>query len=143
MNAAMNLRLMTQRQIFRKLDRIFGDGLDGFIAVQQPMFRMDEFNAREPDVTVMREPEPARDINRPDALLLAVEVSDTTLAQDRGPRRLAYARAGFPYYRIVDVKARQVEIHTRPENGEYREKRTVPYGTPIDVPGSDATISIE
>ncbi|MGB3723172.1 MAG: Uma2 family endonuclease [Pacificimonas sp.] len=143
MNTAQNVHVMTQRQVFRKLDAIFGDGLDGYIVVQEPSYRLDDYNIRDPDVTIMKEPDLTRAINAPDMLLLAVEIADSSLARDRGPKRLAYAAAGFPHYWIVDTQGRQVEIYTDPSDGDYRTKTTVAFGTAIAVPGADKDITIE
>ena len=41
-------------------------------------------------------------------VLLVVEVSDSTLAYDRGTKLRLYARAGVPEYRIVDVDSRRI-----------------------------------
>lgn len=51
--------------------------------------------------------------------MLAVEVSDTTLRTDRRVKRPLYARAGIPEYWIVDVEARQVEVHRSPTGDTY------------------------
>jgi Uma2 family endonuclease len=50
-----------------------------------------------------------------------VEVSDTTLRMDRGRKRTVYARAGIPEYWIVNVRAKQIEIHRDPQGDAYAE----------------------
>jgi Uma2 family endonuclease len=55
--------------------------------------------------------------------LLGVEVSDTTLAIDRGRKAGIYARAGLADYWIVNLVDRQVEVHRKPE-----ADATSPYG---------------
>jgi Uma2 family endonuclease len=77
----------------------------------------------EPDVTLLR-PHSYRDAHPgvQDALLL-IEVSDSSLAYDRGVKLALYARAGIPEYWIVDVDGRMVETFRTPTVGGYRETR--------------------
>ena len=142
-DAAMNLHLYCQRQVFLKLDAIFGEGLKGHIAVQEPTFRFDDFNTRDPDVAIMKDVGPIRDINRTEDMALAVEISDTTLAKNRGPKRLAYAGGGVPVYWIVDVEHRRVELFSQPTDGDYLKKETVSFGEPLNIPLTDKTIVID
>ena len=97
---------------------------------------------RDPDVAIMRDVSATDDINTADNLLLAAEVSYTTLAEDRGPKRRSYANAGISNYWIVDVEGRTVELMTMPEGDDYRERRTIAFGEPIPVPGTDVTITL-
>jgi Uma2 family endonuclease len=65
---------------------------------------------------------------------LLVEVSWTTLRQDRGKKRTAYARAGVPVYWIVNLVDRQVEVYTRPTKaGRYRSRKAYTPGQQIPV----------
>ncbi len=58
----------------------------------------------------------------PTELLLTVEVSDSTLAKDRGMKMAAYAEAGIAEYWIVNLVSRQVEVYRRPlPSGEYAD----------------------
>ena len=50
----------------------------------------------------------------PDELLLAVEVSDSTLAKDRGLKLAAYAKAGIVECWIVNLVNRQLEVYRQP-----------------------------
>jgi len=54
-------------------------------------------------------------------LILAVEVSDTTVVLDRTKKRRLYARAGVPEYWIVDIPGRRVLVHRKPDAGDYGE----------------------
>jgi Uma2 family endonuclease len=72
------------------------------------------------------EPEPDRCVVRgtirdyedhhpgPGEIALIVEVSDSSLAEDRALAREVYGPAGIPVYWIVDLIHRQVEVHTEP-----------------------------
>ena len=143
MSPANNHHFLYQRQLFLKLHAIFGDGLNGYIAGQEPTFRLDDYNACDPDIAIMKLPEPGSFLNRPGDMILAVEVSDTTLAKDKGIKKRKYAAAGIAAYWVVDVKGKQVLVHAEPRDGDYLSLKTIPFGTPIGVPGSDAELTIE
>ena len=51
---------------------------------------------------------------RPPTWRSLVEVSDSTLSQDRGKKLSAYAKGGIPVYWIVNLVDRQVEVYSRP-----------------------------
>jgi Uma2 family endonuclease len=74
----------------------------------------------EPDVAVV--PGTARDYERrrPDTALLVVEVSDTSLTQDRLTKGAIYAAAGFPEYWIVNVGDECVEVRRNPDRRTRR-----------------------
>ncbi|MBC7779242.1 MAG: Uma2 family endonuclease [Proteobacteria bacterium] len=54
-----------------------------------------------------------------DDVLLVVEVADTSLAFDRGIKAKLYAERSIVEYWIVDVKARQIEVHRAPTDSGY------------------------
>jgi hypothetical protein len=54
---------------------------------------------------------------------LLVEVSGSTLSQDRGKKCLAYAKSGIPVYWIVNLVDRQVEVYTRCETTGYKSRK--------------------
>ncbi len=81
----------------------------------------------------------------PGTALLVIEVSDTTLRKDRGPKLALYARFGIPEYWIVNVKNSTVEVYRDPdpEAGRYRTMLTLSKDaslSPTSVPG--VTISL-
>ncbi|AEN73521.1 protein of unknown function DUF820 [Rhodothermus marinus SG0.5JP17-172] len=57
----------------------------------------------------------------PEAVLLVVEVSETSLAYDREVKVPLYARAGVPEVWVVDVEGRVLWVHRMPEGEAYRE----------------------
>ncbi len=46
---------------------------------------------------------------------VVVEVSDSSLAEDRDDMGRVYARSGLPVYWIVNIPERQVEVYTAPQ----------------------------
>ena len=80
---------------------------------------------------------------RPDDLLLVVEISETTLARDMGPKRIDYARAGIPNYWVVDSERRVVHVYAEPVAAEYVDVRSARFGEPLAVPGTDKAITLD
>ena len=58
---------------------------------------------------------------QPRDIVLAVEISDTTLRFDRTTKAALYARAGIPEYWILDVSGRRLFVHRNPAAGAYTE----------------------
>ncbi|HYC55196.1 MAG TPA: Uma2 family endonuclease [Candidatus Binatia bacterium] len=84
------------------------------VRVQMP-FVASATSAPEPDICVVSGP-PQRYVDRhPSSAVLVVEVSDTTLIQDRITKASIYAAAAVPWYWIVNVREHCVECFTRPD----------------------------
>jgi Uma2 family endonuclease len=91
------------------------------------------------------EPEPDRCVVRgtirdyedhhpgPGEIALIVEVSDSSLADDRALAKEVYGPAGIPVYWIIDLVHRQVEVYTEPGPGGYRSTVVFPEGQSIPV----------
>jgi len=103
--------------IFSK--RLVTHEIDGVVVSVQNPVRIDEHNEPEPDVVLSTALDGAP---RPENVLLLVEVSDTTLAYDRDVKRSLYARAGIPEVWILDLEARQIELHREPDDDVYRTR---------------------
>jgi len=75
----------------------------------------------EPDLAILAPRNDFYSSHLPSAadILLAVEVSDSTLAFDLGRKALLYARAGIRELWVVDVKAREVHVHREPAEQGY------------------------
>ncbi|MGW5350285.1 Uma2 family endonuclease [Streptomyces sp. NPDC004031] len=73
----------------------------------------------------------------PDGVLMVVEVTsfdrDTT-QRDRVEKPRAYAESGIPVYLLVDRDTREVTVHSRPEQGAYALRLTVPFGKTVPLP---------
>lgn len=75
----------------------------------------------EPDLTVVRGPDSRYDAAHPgpaDALLV-VEISDSTLRDDRGEKLASYAGGGVSLYWIVNLVDRRVEIYSDPTGPDH------------------------
>ena len=101
----------------RLLVRGVGDA--AIVSVQNPV-RLDEHTEPQPDLSVLRVRDYRESLPLPDDVLLLIEVSDTTLAYDRGVKLPLYARAGIREVWIVDLAGEVIERHTDPSAGGYR-----------------------
>jgi Uma2 family endonuclease len=107
-----------------------------FLNVQEPIATVDSLP--EPDAGLIRGARRDYLARRPTAadIALLVEVADTSLEQDRGLKKRAYARAGIPVYWIVNLIDRQIEVHTDPtgpaDEPDYRQSQQ--YGPAEEIP---------
>jgi hypothetical protein len=107
-----------------------------FVDSQEPITT--ETSEPEPDIIAVRgEPDQFSERHPgPQDLGLLVEVSDTTLARDRGTKKRVYAQNRIPVYWIVNLIDNQVEVYTDPtgpaEAPDYRQRRD--YGVLDEIP---------
>lgn len=97
---------------------------------------------RRPDILLVRDVALDDTYVDPGDVLLAVEVADTTLALDLGPRKTRFARAGVPHYWVVDVEGRCVHLFSAPEGGNYAGQAEQGFDAPLPVPGTDRTVQL-
>ena len=87
-------------------------------------------NVPEPDVSVVRGSTDEYSANHPtaDTIALVVEVSDSTLRDDRGLKKQIYAHARIPEYWIINLIDQQLEVYQRPTGSalkaDYEVTRT-------------------
>jgi Uma2 family endonuclease len=86
--------------------------------------RIPDLDEPEPDVAVSRGSRAEFRGRIPDGkdVALLVEVSETTLARDQGPKLLAYARAGIPTYWLVNLVDGRIEVYADPGAEGYRTR---------------------
>ncbi len=77
----------------------------------------------------------------PEDILLAVEVSDTSLRFDLDAKAKAYARAGIVEYWVADLSGRCMIIHRSPVDGRYTFVQAVNPGESVS-PESLPSLSI-
>jgi len=86
----------------------------GFIVRAQLPLALDPDSEPEPDTAVVRGTWRHYVEAHPAVAVLVIEVSDTTLEFDRGPKAWMYAKAGIPEYWIVNLIGRVLEVHRDP-----------------------------
>lgn len=99
------------------------------VSVQNPIVAGD-YSEPQPDVAVLRlrgdfyaEGHP-----RPEDVLLAIEVADTTVESDRSVKMPLYARAGIPEAVLVNLPQDIIETHSEPVNGQYQSVKILRRG---------------
>ncbi len=83
--------------------------------------RIPDFDEPEPDLAVVRGSRENYRVRHPEPpdIALLVEVADSSLERDRGPRLSAYAQGRIPVYWIINLVDRQVEVYTDPGTSTY------------------------
>ena len=121
-------------QAVRKLDKILQAKLgDRAIVDAANPLRLGRYSEPEPDVKVLRQPLAAYEDRPPspaDALLV-IEVSESSLKKDRGPKLRSYAESGVRELWIVDLVHEHVEVHEEPVGERYRRSRVLRRGETI------------
>lgn len=95
------------------------------------------------DAAIVRSAATADKLLAPEHVLLAVEISDTTLHYDLGVKLRDYAAAGIPNYWVVDVKSRAVHVMAGAEGEVYRDAHIVRFGEPLALPEGLGTIVLD
>lgn len=86
----------------------------GFWVRVQGSLDLSPLSVPDPDIAVVPGSARMATAQNPTSALQITEVSDTTLAYDRGRKASLYAAAGIPDYWIVNLVQRQVEVHRSP-----------------------------
>lgn len=127
----------------RAVDRAVGDR--ALLRAQMP-FLASPFSAPEPDVAIV--PGVLADYvdRHPSVALLVVEVSASSLQQDRLSKSRIYAGAGVPDYWIVNLRDACVEVFRVPDVAQriYAERRTLHRGEQLELvalPGTRVAVS--
>jgi Uma2 family endonuclease len=122
------------------LDAVYGPNF--WVRVQMSL-DLSPLSVPDPDVAVIRGRylDLAQRTN-PTTALLVVEVSETTLADDRRSKGSLYAASGIPEYWIVNMVQRVVEVYRNPQvdseeefGHRYSSMTTLDDGQVVEVPG--------
>jgi Uma2 family endonuclease len=124
-------------RLVRGFARAAAEGLT-LMSVQSPL-RLDAYNEPQPDLMLLRPRADDYRASHPSAtdVLLLVEVSETSLAYDRGIKLALYAKFEVPEVWIIDLSGSAVEIYREPKDGAHvlRERLTDGLLAPALVPG--------
>ena len=79
----------------------------------------------------------------PSEILLLIEVSDATLAFDRGTKAPYYAKAGVPECWIIDLAGDQILVMRSPGAGRYSDVRVKYRGEKLSISAlSDVVLDV-
>jgi len=101
------------------------------IGVQNPI-SLDPYSEPQPDVVLYDSSVLGRH-PRPEEIYLLMEVADTSLSYDVGPKLAAYARAGIREVWVIDAIRRRVLVYRHPDQGQYRTKLELIAGGVVTV----------
>jgi Uma2 family endonuclease len=114
-----------------------------FLQTQQPI-SLPPINEPEPDGAVIR-----GDIDDyvdhppgPDDVLAVIEVADSSLGVDLGPKIAAYAAAGIPQYVVADLVNDRVLVHEQPAGRSYSRVTTVLRGDIVEIAAEGGLVSL-
>ncbi|NJM31413.1 MAG: Uma2 family endonuclease [Rhizobiales bacterium] len=97
---------------------------DAYRIIPETTFRLDESSFLEPDIVFydakVKVPQLA-----PSNTLLAVEISDSTLAYDSGRKAKLYARYGVPSLWVIDVNTFVTHVFEKPSTDGFVTHRTI------------------
>jgi Uma2 family endonuclease len=115
------------------------------VRVQDPIL-LDQHSEPEPDLAIVRYREDDYVTKHPEPgdVLLLIEVSESTLAYDRGRKLPLYAAAGIPEVWIADLKRNRLLVYREPRDGRYAYEAVVEHGdavTPLASP--ELTLQID
>ncbi len=98
----------------------------------QGSIQLDDHTAPQPDIALLglRDDYYAQSATPADVLLV-IEVSDSSLDFDLGPKAALYAAAGIPELWVANLRTGGVVVHTDPADGSYATVRTIPAGGAI------------
>lgn len=121
--------LAKSRLAFRLQDAL--RGLDrGLEVVTEVSIALPPLDEPQPDIVVIGATSGTGPIPR-EAIVLLVEVSDSTIRFDMAVKVPTYARHDIPELWIVDIQERIVRQFWKPVDGAYTESRDLAWGEPI------------
>ena len=115
------------------LTRLFVPPLIGLAIVRvQGSIRLTDASAPQPDIALVRE-RPLSELGPyyPQDVYLVIEVADSSLAYDQGPKLARYAAAGIPEVWVANLRAREVTAYAEPSGSEYSSVQTYGVGDTI------------
>jgi Uma2 family endonuclease len=109
--------------------------LPGFWCRKEDPVRIPQFDEPEPDISIARgsRNDYRSRIPEPRDIALLVEVAETTLDRDQGPKLDAYAHGRIPVYWIVNLVDRRVEVYSDPNGDGYSTRRDFVAGQEVPV----------
>lgn len=116
-----------------RLTALFGRLAARALLSAQGAVRLDRLSEPEPDIALLapRDDFYAAGHPRPEDVRLLVEVSDSSLAYDRGEKLPRYAAAGILEVWIADLVSDRLEVHREPAEDGHRSVRIVTRGEAI------------
>jgi len=118
---------------------------NNFCCSPQNPVKMGEYGAPMPDFVIakFREDDYAGAKMQPEDILLAIEVSDSSLKTDRKVKTVIYASNNIPEYWIVNLQDYQIEVFKQAKNTDYQSKRIAKAGETVTCEGIGLTVRVD
>ncbi|NCA89741.1 MAG: Uma2 family endonuclease [Gammaproteobacteria bacterium] len=116
------------------------------VSVQGPL-ALDDGTELYPDLAVLQHRDDFYRQANPtgDNALLVIEVADSSLSLDQGPKLAKYARAGIRRYWVVDLRHRTLHDYRDPDcfQGRYRQLHSLTTGDlSLDIAGVQLRVAV-
>lgn len=138
---AMSPQGSAHAEVVRRLTNLLPAALAGraLVQVQSPLAADDE-SEPEPDIAVV----PAGDYtaDHPARALWILEVSDTSLEKDLGPKAQLYAEMAVTEYWVVNLREACVERFRSPDAGRWERRDRIRAGTIAPEAFPDVSIDV-
>ena len=119
-----------------RLARLFGRMVPEDVEVSiQSTIRLSDRTAPEPDIALLT-PEASLDednIPASQGILLIVEIADSSLSTDRGPKALRYAQSGIPELWSFILDTDEIEVSRQPTPEGYADVRRLGPGDTLTI----------
>ena len=131
------------KRIEKRLEHRLGDNV--LVRLQDPI-QLNTYSEPEPDIAVVH---PSLNFYAdhhptPDEVYLIIEIADTTIDQDLGPKANLYAAAGVLDYWVFNITLEQLHIFQDPQANGYQRQlilRGHQSVSPLAFP--DCTVSVQ
>ena len=110
---------------------------DAYVVLPNTTLRLSATNGPSPDFQVFSTEFDEAEVDG-SKVLLVIEQSDTSLADDLGAKQVLYASFGVRDYWVIDLNARRVHVHSQPCESGYANVRVMEEGAAVEallVPG--------
>ncbi len=116
------------------------------VSIQGPL-ALDDGTELYPDLAVLQHRDDFYRLTNPtgDDALLVIEVADSSLSLDQGPKLAKYAHAGIRRYWVVDLRHRTLHDYRDPDRfqGRYRQLHSLTSGDiGLDIAGVQFRVAI-
>ena len=119
-----------------RIARMFGRIVPEDVEISiQSTIRLNDQSAPEPDIALLNRRASLDEENIPQAedILLVVEVAESSLRSDRGPKARRYAQSGIPELWIFDLADGEIEVSRQPTPQGYADIRRYRPGDTLTI----------
>ena len=131
---------MLVARIGARIYNAYGD--KGWVHVIDTYVTLAPATVRAPDIAVIARTDDDGTELAGEDVLLAIEVSHSTLKEDLEVKRVHYAAAGIRHYWVVDVEGERVHQFSEPTDADYRTVVVTAFSEALALPGCDASIVV-